>query len=131
MTTVAHISDLHFGREEPRVAEGLLADLSGLRPRLVVLSGDLTQRARRRQFAAARDFLARIEAPPLIVPGNHDIPLFDVARRFLRPLHRFRDYISRDVDPLFCVNDRAVLMPSTISSSSRCSGRRSREMNCR
>jgi 3',5'-cyclic AMP phosphodiesterase CpdA len=101
VTTLAHLSDLHFGREDPAAVEALVADLEALAPSLVAVSGDLTQRARRVEFAAARAFLARLAAPKLVVPGNHDVPLFDVARRFLAPLARFRAYVSADLAPVW------------------------------
>jgi 3',5'-cyclic AMP phosphodiesterase CpdA len=101
VSTVAHISDLHFGTELPAVADALLKDLHEQRPALVVVSGDLTQRARSRQFAAARDYLARLPQPQLVVPGNHDVPLFDVVRRFLFPLTRYRRLICSDLNPTF------------------------------
>ena len=100
VTTLAHISDLHFGTESPEVVEGLLEDLASVEPSLVVVSGDLTQRARRKEFMAARLFLDRIPFPRLVVPGNHDIPLFDLVTRFARPLARFRRYVDADVEPL-------------------------------
>jgi hypothetical protein len=94
------LSDLHFGREDARVVEAVLEDVAAGRPDLIVVSGDLTQRARRRQFEAARAFLDRLPAPVLVVPGNHDVPLFDLARRFLRPpgalpRHRHRPTSTR------------------------------------
>jgi 3',5'-cyclic AMP phosphodiesterase CpdA len=100
-TTIAHLSDLHFGREDPRVVEAVLADLAERAPSLVAVSGDLTQRARRAEFERARVFLARIAAPTLVVPGNHDVPLFDVGRRFLAPLDRFRAYVTPDLAPVW------------------------------
>ena len=82
MKTIAHLSDLHFGRTEDKVVAALLADLERHRPDLVIISGDLTQRARSHQFAEARAFLSHIPAPALVVPGNHDLyPLY-------RPLAR-------------------------------------------
>ena len=74
------VSDTHFGTERPEVVEAL-ADLAAqLKPDLIVLSGDLTQRAREPEFAAYRAFVARLlPAPCLVVPGNHDIPLFDLV----------------------------------------------------
>lgn len=123
MRTIAHISDLHFGAADLPVAEGLLEDLTALAPALVVVSGDLTQRARRRQFAAARDFLARIPFPLLLVPGNHDIPLYDVARRFLRPLNRYQRYITSDLMPLFRDEELAVLGINTARSATWKNGR--------
>jgi 3',5'-cyclic AMP phosphodiesterase CpdA len=109
MRTIAHISDLHFGTEDPPVVEGLLADLQALQPALVVVSGDLTQRAKPREFMAAREFLARIPFPRLVVPGNHDVPLFDVVRRFTRPLARYRAWICDDLQPLWRDEQLAVL----------------------
>src|SRR5688572_14058646 len=69
MRTIAHISDIHFGRVDPAVVEGLVADLSGREPSLLVVSGDFTQRARRRQYEAAAAFLKRLPTPQLVVPG--------------------------------------------------------------
>ena len=101
MRTIAHISDLHFGREDELVAAGLATELEATRPSLVIVSGDLTQRARRKQFEDCARFLRSLSAPVLVVPGNHDIPLFDVVRRFLSPLGRYRRYIADDLTPLF------------------------------
>ena len=123
MTTLAHISDLHFGAESPEVVEGLLEDLRSVEPSLVVVSGDLTQRARRKEFAAARRFLDAIPSPRLVVPGNHDIPLFDLVSRFARPLARFRSYIDADVDPFFSTDEVAVLGMNTARSNTWKDGR--------
>jgi 3',5'-cyclic AMP phosphodiesterase CpdA len=60
MRTIAHISDLHFGRLDKPVAEGLVADLAHRSPAVLVASGDFTQRARPAQYAAARDYLKRL-----------------------------------------------------------------------
>lgn len=123
MTTLAHISDLHFGAEGPEIVEGLLEDLVSVAPSLVVVSGDLTQRARRKEFRNARLFLDRIPSPRLVVPGNHDIPLFDVFTRFARPLARFRRYIHEDVDPFFSTDAVAVLGMNTARSNTWKDGR--------
>ena len=70
MRSIAHISDLHFGRHDPVIATGLLADLAAEKPDLIAISGDLTQRARRAEFAAAREFLDRLPAPAVAVPAS-------------------------------------------------------------
>ncbi|MBV8652080.1 MAG: metallophosphoesterase [Alphaproteobacteria bacterium] len=127
MRTIAHISDLHFGRHDPAVTEGLLADLAALRPDLVAVSGDLTQRARRHEFMAARDFLDRLPAPSLVVPGNHDVPLYNVARRAFRPLARFARYISATPQPFFADSEIAVLGLNTARAAALTNGRISRE----
>lgn len=116
MRRIAHISDLHFGTEEPDVAEGLLNDLSRQLPHLVVVSGDLTQRARRSQFIAARAYLDRIAAPKVIVPGNHDIPLYNVFARMMRPLSRYRHIITADMHPFYHDGELAVVGVNTARS---------------
>ena len=123
MTTLAHISDLHFGTESPEIVEGLLLDLLSVEPSLVVVSGDLTQRARRSEFAAAKAFLDRIPFPKLVVPGNHDIPLFDVVTRFARPLARYRRYVDETIDPFFSTGAVAVLGLNTARSNTWKNGR--------
>lgn len=96
---IAHLSDLHFGRDRPELAGPLLATLAELAPDVVAVSGDLTQRARISQFEAARAFLDRLPAPVLCVPGNHDTPLDNLALRLLRPFGRYRAHIARDLEP--------------------------------
>jgi 3',5'-cyclic AMP phosphodiesterase CpdA len=123
VTLLVHLSDLHFGREEPQLAEALLGDVAEPAPTLVVVSGDVTQRARRAEFQAARDWLRRLPAPALVVPGNHDVPLYDVVRRFFRPLHRFRRYISPELDPFFHREDLAVAGLNTARSLTFKNGR--------
>jgi len=117
MAVIAHLSDLHFGREDPRLVEALVRDLAAARPDLLAVSGDLTQRARGREFAAARAFLDRIEVPRLVVPGNHDIPLLDLFRRFSRPLARYRRYIADETDPFLATARLAALGVNTARSN--------------
>lgn len=123
MRTIAHISDLHFGTEIAVVADALARELHARAPSLVVVSGDLTQRARRRQFAAAREFLARLPQPQLVVPGNHDVPLYDVARRFFAPLLRYRRFIGEELDPAFADDEIFVSGLNTARSFTWKSGR--------
>jgi 3',5'-cyclic AMP phosphodiesterase CpdA len=114
---IAHLSDLHFGREDPRLVDALVEDVERLRPDLVAVSGDLTQRARDREFASARAFLNRMAVPRLVVPGNHDIPLFDVLRRFARPLSRYRAYIGEETNPFVATAQFAVMGVNTARSN--------------
>jgi 3',5'-cyclic AMP phosphodiesterase CpdA len=120
---IAHLSDLHFGRHDPVLATAVAAELNAAPPDLTVISGDLTQRARRRQFAAARAFLAGLPRPILVVPGNHDVPLYDVTRRFLRPLARYRRYVCADTQPSFADAELAVLGINTARSATFSNGR--------
>jgi 3',5'-cyclic AMP phosphodiesterase CpdA len=116
VTVLAHLSDLHFGTEDPAMVTRLLTELHDLKPDLTVISGDLTQRARRSQYAAARSFIDRAPHPVLVVPGNHDIPLFDVVRRLISPLGRYRSFITPDLCPFHQEDGLAVLGLNTTRS---------------
>ncbi|MEA2824243.1 MAG: hypothetical protein QOF03_725 [Alphaproteobacteria bacterium] len=94
MRRIAHISDLHFGRHDPRKVAALLKSLAENPAHLVAVSGDITQRARNSEFAEARHYLDRIAAPVLVVPGNHDVPLYDLRRRFFKPFGKFNRHIA-------------------------------------
>lgn len=123
MRTLLHVSDLHFGRVNSRLVEPLLTLAHELAPDLVVVSGDFTQRARVREYKAARAFLERLPQPWLVVPGNHDIPLWDVIRRFVSPLGRYRRYITDDLAPFYGDDEIAVLGINTARSFTRKYGR--------
>jgi len=99
MRTIVHLSDLHTGRLDPAVVPPLVAAIRGVAPDLVVISGDLTQRATRTQFRQAREFIDALGVRTLTIPGNHDVPLWNVAARFLTPLDRYRRYITPDLAP--------------------------------
>lgn len=131
MRRIAHISDLHFGAEEPPIVAGLLADLERQSPDIVVVSGDLTQRAKVHQFEAARAFLDRIASPKIIVPGNHDVPLYDMLRRFFSPLGRYRRIITDNLYPSFYDQELAVVGVNTARSATFKNGRISLEQIAR
>lgn len=101
LATIAHISDLHFPLTEETVIHQLLRELHEARPQLVVISGDLTQRGRESQYRLAADFVGSLPRPILVVPGNHDVPLYNLYRRFFRPLDHFRRYISDELCPVY------------------------------
>lgn len=105
MPLVVHLSDIHFEAHSDELAESLITDLEAQRPDLVVVSGDLTQRARAAQYRQARAFLDRLPGRVLTVVGNHDLPLFDVPRRLVSPLRRYERFISPDVDPVVTLPD--------------------------
>ena len=96
MRTVIHVSDLHFGSILLPTLEPLLEIMWSLKPDLVIVSGDLTQRAKVEQFREAAAFIARMPSPRIVVPGNHDIPLYDVLRRFTAPLERYKEFITTE-----------------------------------
>ena len=127
MRTLVHLSDLHFGRIDPAVLEPLAHAVTEARPDVVVVSGDLTQRARRAQFRAAAEFLARLPRPQIVVPGNHDVPLYDVARRFLAPLARFHRHVHAEPFPEHVDDMLAVIGVNTARSLVFKGGRINRE----
>jgi 3',5'-cyclic AMP phosphodiesterase CpdA len=109
MRTIAHLSDLHFGRTDNQVVEALLTDLGHQRPDLVIVSGDLTQRARSHQFAEARNFLDRLPAPALVVPGNHDLaPMYRPLNRLFRPRAKFQHHLPGHADEAVWRDDKVV-----------------------
>jgi 3',5'-cyclic AMP phosphodiesterase CpdA len=123
LKTLLHLSDLHFGRVDVSVVEPLIAVARKLRPDLVVISGDFTQRARPVEFRAARAFLRELPQPQLVVPGNHDVPLWDIWRRFVSPLTRYRRYICAELAPFYEDAEIAVLGINTVRSLTRKYGR--------
>ena len=102
MTLLIQISDPHFGTERVPVVEALVRMVHEQAPALVVLSGDITQRARPAQFRAARAFVDRLRVPSVLaIPGNHDIALYDLASRLLRPYANHRRAFGSDLEPSF------------------------------
>jgi 3',5'-cyclic AMP phosphodiesterase CpdA len=110
---LAHLSDLHFGRSRPELLEPLLVAVNAARPDLVVVSGDLTQRARKGQFRAARAFLDRLAAPWLAVPGNHDVPADNLPLRLAAPFNRYRRHIAAELEPAHLAPRLAVVGVNT------------------
>jgi 3',5'-cyclic AMP phosphodiesterase CpdA len=116
MRTIVHISDLHFGRVDPLLPGPLAALAADLRPDLVAVSGDLTQRARPEEFDQARRFLEKLPTPRIVVPGNHDVPLYNPYLRFIGRLERYRRYISEDLEPAYADEELAVIGINTARS---------------
>jgi len=117
MPGILHISDLHFGPHyQPHVGQALLEIAPRLKPDVVVASGDFTQRAKPRQFAAARDYLAQLpRVPVVVVPGNHDIPLYRVHERLFSPYKLYRQHISADLDTVLTTHELAIAALNTTS----------------
>ncbi len=123
MRRVAHLSDLHFGRIERGVLEVLRRRLAALAPDLLVISGDLTQRAKSGEFRAARAYLDTLPRPQIVVPGNHDVPLYNVFRRFFRPLAGYRRFVTEDLEPTYIDEEIAVVGMNTARSLALKGGR--------
>lgn len=96
---IVHLSDLHFGRHDGRLVRQLYTVVWALRPDVVAVSGDLTQRALAAQFREARSFMDGLPSPHVIVPGNHDLPLYNLFARVFNPLGGYTQFITRDLAP--------------------------------
>ncbi len=127
MRTLVHLSDLHFGRVDDNLLAPLRACIEDINPDVLVVSGDLTQRAKREQFEAAREYLDTLPGPQIIVPGNHDISLYNVFRRFVEPLKRYKRYITEDLSPSFVDEEIAVIGVNTARSLTFKDGRVNQE----
>ncbi len=118
-TRIAHLTDVHFGATDPAVVAGLVNDLQLSPPDLVVISGDLTMGARRREFRAARHFIESLPAPTLAVPGNHDITPYHLVERFFVPYARWHEEIAPDTEPVWMDSRVVVLGLNTARRMSR------------
>ena len=114
MSVLLHISDTHFGSEDPPVVSALQTLARDLKPDALVLSGDVTQRARSAQFAAAREFCDSLGAPRLLaLPGNHDIPLYNVLARVAMPWHAYRQAFGKELEPVLELPDAILVGVNT------------------
>ena len=111
-----HLSDIHFGKVDLSIIEPLLRAVHQINPNVVVVSGDLTQRARTAEFIDARAFLDRLPAPQIVVPGNHDVPLYNIYGRFVGQLGRYQRHITPDLEPAYVDDEIAVLGTNTARS---------------
>ena len=100
-TLLFHISDIHFGLEDDRALDWVVQEIAEKRPTAVAITGDLTMRARHREFAAATHWIKSLDVPVTVEVGNHDLPYFNLVERFTAPYRRFRgmaDLIHREID---------------------------------
>lgn len=91
---LVHLSDIHFGAENPIATEAAISATRALSPDAVILTGDLTLRGRSREFKAARNWLCRLPRPLLVTPGNHDTPYWNLMLRTMAPFDRYRRYVA-------------------------------------
>ena len=106
---IVQISDLHFGRARAELMGPLTAAIRAAAPDLVAMAGDFVQRARAEQFSAARDFMDCLGLPWMGVPGNHDLPLYNLCARVVSPYGPYRRWIGRDREPRVESADAVVL----------------------
>jgi len=114
MRSLVHLSDLHFGTVDSSFVDPLVLAIQQLKPDLIAVSGDLTQRATPEEFLEARDFLQRLPGKQMVVPGNHDMSFYNPFRRLTQRLHLFREYIASDREPYYEDEEIALLGMNTV-----------------
>lgn len=124
MRVIAHISDMHFGKIDTACIESILSAIKSANPNLIIISGDLTQRARVREYEQVASFIKRLEHPHLVIPGNHDIrPLYNPIARMTNAYDRYKKYISNVLELGYVDNEIAVASVNTVRSSALKDGR--------
>jgi 3',5'-cyclic AMP phosphodiesterase CpdA len=109
MRVIAHISDLHFGYNDPLLAKALQQVLHAINPNMLVVSGDLVEHATDAEFHNARAFLDSLPHPQIVVPGNHDLPFYNLWRRFTEGLSKYHRFITDDMEPGFIDDEIAIV----------------------
>ena len=100
-TLLFHLSDIHFGLEDNRALDWVKQEIAEKRPAAVAITGDLTMRARHREFDAATHWINSLDAPVTVEIGNHDMPYFNPIERFFDPYRRIRaieDKVEKEID---------------------------------
>ena len=112
---IIHISDLHFGIHLPKIIEAFYDDLELLQPEVIIISGDLTQRAKPEQYQQVSSFLQNLKAPFLVVPGNHDIPFDNLISRFIYPFKRYTTHVYSELEANYSNEKVNILGVNTAS----------------
>lgn len=127
MRTLVHVSDLHFGRSDHAVVSALRTAWAQMRPDLVIVSGDLTQRAEPHEFEDARAFLLSLSEAGLkylVIPGNHDIaPVYRPIERLRAAYRNYQTYISEHTEPLYHDGEVAIACINTVQRAQLYNGR--------
>ncbi len=113
MRRVVQISDLHFGNNDPRLLEPLRRAIEEIAPDVLIISGDLVEHASKEEFLAARDFLQTLPHPQMVVPGNHDLPFYNLFARATIGLSYYKTIITPDLLPKFEDDEIAIFGANT------------------
>lgn len=127
MKKIVHLSDLHFGKVDTKRIDPLKNIVTSLNPDMVVISGDLTQRAKDHEFIEAKQFIDDLNRPAFVVPGNHDIPLYNIFRRLFTPHKKYTEHICSDLSPCYIDNEIALIGINTTRNTTITSGRINKE----
>ncbi|KTC77961.1 metallophosphoesterase family protein [Legionella brunensis] len=112
---IAHISDLHFGMHLPAVLDAFIESIHKIEPEIVIISGDVTQRAKNYQFELLCSFLGQVPGTILVVPGNHDVPFYNFWARLIHPFKTYNNYIGKHFKTEFCNDEIAILGVNSVN----------------
>ncbi len=127
MKTIIHLSDLHFGKVDKKRISPLLDTINSLGPDLVIISGDLTQRATKKEYLEVQQFLKMIKPRVFIIPGNHDIPLYNIFARLAKPFKKYTEFVTPDLSPVYTDDEVAVVGINSVRRYTITSGRISKK----
>ncbi len=113
MKRIVHLSDLHFGRNNEKVVRAIAKTVKKIDPDILIVSGDLTQRAKISEFKQAKEFLNSFNCKKLVIPGNHDIPLYNLFARTFKPFHKYKQFIAKNLEPIYYDSEVAVIGANT------------------
>ena len=118
-TRLFHISDVHFGVEDPAALSAVAEAIALEKPDAVVCTGDLTQRAKHSEYAAARDWFASLGVPVVLEPGNHDMPYYNPWERFTDPFRRYNALRAAVADGFESADVVLVPLRTTVRAQTR------------
>lgn len=113
MRRIVHLSDLHFGWNDRALVESLSTKVHEIQPDLTVVSGDFVEHATVEEFVQAKRFYDSLPRPTIAVPGNHDLPFYNFARRTFQHLRLYREYITDEVTPFYSDDEITVMGVNT------------------
>lgn len=102
---IIHLSDLHFGTESGSIVQDIIESIKALAPNLIIISGDFTQIASKQEFEQAQNFISELPAQVFCIPGNHDIPRYNLFERLFNPYNKYKKFINKNLSPVFITND--------------------------
>lgn len=118
-TRLFHISDVHFGAEDSAALAEVARAIHDEQPDALICTGDLTQRAKHSEYAAAAQWFASVKVPVLLEPGNHDMPYYNLLERFTAPYRRFRELQSAIGSPVKSQDIVFVSLKTTVRAQRR------------
>lgn len=108
MSRLAHVSDIHFGAQDEAIVDGLARAIETQAVDAIIVTGDLTQSGKRREFKQASEYFATLGRPTVFAPGNHDTPMLNLGARLTRPFGRYHKFLADGAAAMFEGDDFRV-----------------------